>query len=1017
MKRMTIGASIYFIVALINLMPIYAQVPFQQEKAFDLRNFLWRDNPRLRQENPRAYFFAKPPLFKTTSDSVKIGWRGQYASQLAPSWDAANAVAVDRFGNIYVTGISTKLPYGVDCLTIKYDAAGKEIWAARYDGEAEGDDWGAAIAVDDSGNVYVTGSSVGAGTLRDYVTLKYNSAGVLLWVVRYNGPRNENDEAFALAIDKTGCVYVTGASVSNPNSDYVTVKYNAAGVTQWVARYGGSEQLGGAASDLAVDDVGNVYVTGVSAAAGTFTDYATVKYSSAGIEQWAARYDGGQNAEDWATALAVDRAGNVYVTGRSGIAQWSQTDYATIKYNSAGAEQWVARYNGPADDSDYANALAVDAAGNIYVTGGSWGAGAFSDYATIKYNSAGVQQWIDRYDGPISDYDVANAIVLDGNGNVYVTGESRKAGSVFYAVDDYATIKYNANGIRQWIARYNGPGDGYDQANDLTVDGSGNVYVTGRSHTAGGWGGNYDFATLKYNPAGIQQWVARYNGPGNSLDYARDLAVDVAGNVYVTGASDGPDTQTDYATIKYGAAGEQKWIARYNGTGNELDYAQAVKVDQAGNVYVTGQSEGVGTRRDYVTIKYNANGAQLWLARYNAPGNLPDTPVAMEVDRAGNVYVTGSAYHTSSGVDPDYTTIKYNAAGVEQWVARYNGPKNSVDEPVGLAVDGAGNVYVAGYGSSAGTSSPGPGNPSGDYTTIKYNAAGVQQWMAQYNGPANSTDNPAAVAIDKFGNVYVTGQSWDPATYYDLATVKYNERGVAQWVARYNGAENSSDFAKGLAVDAAGNAHVIGGDNAIIKYDAKGVRQWVVRDDQLGSDDGLSLTGLALDLSGNVYVAASTSYSYPQSYYRIAKYNANGVKQWIVQDERAEVGRIVVDRNGNVYAAGSTSGAFWSIFTTIKYTQGESILQTPNSYRLAQNYPNPFNYATTIRYAIPQVGPVTLRVYDLLGQEVETIVSGEHLAGVHEIAWGGEKLSSGVYFYRLQAGEFTETKKLVLLRR
>ena len=351
---------------------------------------------------------------------------------------------------------------------------------------------------------------------------------------------------------------------------------------------------------------------------------------------------------------------------------------------------------------------------------------------------------------------------------------------------------------------YNGLGDEYDQALGMAVDAAGNIYVTGRSQTEAAWSGNYDFATLKYNPAGTQQWVARYNGAGNSVDDARDLAVDVTGNVYVIGASDGPDTQTDYATIKYSASGEQKWAARYSGTGDEFDYAQAVKVDQAGYVYVTGQSEGVGTRRDYVTIKYDANGAQLWLARYNAAGNLPDAPVAMEVDHAGNVYVTGSAHHTSSGIDPDYTTVKYNAAGVEQWVARYNGPRNSVDEPVGLAVDGSGNVYVAGSSLNAGPSSPGPGNSSNDYTTIKYNSAGVQQWVARYNGPANSTDHAVALAIDKFGNAYVTGQSWDPATYYDLATVKYNQQGIAQWVARYSGLGNNSDFAMGLAVDAAG---------------------------------------------------------------------------------------------------------------------------------------------------------------------------------------------------------------------
>jgi len=334
-----------------------------------------------------------------------------------------------------------------------------------------------------------------------------------------------------------------------------------------------------------------VYVTGISY--GTFMDYATVKYNSAGIEQWAQRYNGPGNAWDWVKAIAVDGQGNVYVTG--GVASGGYDDYGTIKYNSVGDTVWVKLYNGPGNHGDGASALALDGQGNVYVTGGSSGSGTSLDYATIKYNSAGDTLWVRRYNGPGNGDDWAYSLALDGQGNVYVTGESRGSGTS----DDYATIKYNSNGDTLWVRRYNGPGNGDDEDNSLAVDGQGNVYVTGESY---GSGTAYDYATVKYNSAGVQEWVQRYNGPGNGDDWAYSLAVDGQGNVYVTGYSIG--TNADYATIKYNSTGTQQWLVRYNGPGNDYDEASALALDDSGNVYVTGYAAITGTNADFATIKY-----------------------------------------------------------------------------------------------------------------------------------------------------------------------------------------------------------------------------------------------------------------------------------------------------------------------------------------------------------------------------------------------------------------------------
>jgi hypothetical protein len=418
------------------------------------------------------------------------------------------------------------------------------------------------------------------------------------WVARYNGPNNGGDSAQAMAIDSSGNVYVTGGSaVSDPTPDYATVKYDSTGQQQWVAYYNGPDNNADFAEAIAVDASGNVYVTGESNGSGTFTDYATIKYNSSGEQQWVARYDGPAHDYERASAVAVDGSGNVYVTGWS-EGTGSGSDYATIKYDSAGQEQWVARYNGPGNGEDFARAIAVDDSGNVYVTGESPGSGTATDYATIKYSPSGQEEWVARYNGTGNGNDAASAIAVDGSGNVYVTGASLGSGTN----SDCLTIKYDSAGHEQWVARYNGPGNNSEEASAIAIDNSGNVYVTG----AGGDPSTNPeyYLTIKYDSAGQEQWVATYSGSQNGYHFAHAIAIDGSANVYITGSSAGSNFSSDYATVKYSASGTEEWVARYNGPGDDEDNASGIAVDGSGNVYVAGTSLGSGTNTDYATIKY-----------------------------------------------------------------------------------------------------------------------------------------------------------------------------------------------------------------------------------------------------------------------------------------------------------------------------------------------------------------------------------------------------------------------------
>lgn len=439
--------------------------------------------------------------------------------------DKARAITMDASENVYVTGSSEGTGTRRDFYTIKYDAAGAVKWSARFDGAASNDDIANAMVVDGFGNVYVTGSSTGLGSGLDFVTIKYNSNGVQQWARVFNGTGNREDIPYAIDVDPSGNVYVTGSSQSTAGDrDFVTIKYNSNGTVQWTAPWNGGfgEDI---ARALKVDASGNVYVTGSSRGNSTGLDFVTIKYNTNGVVQWARSYNGPANGDDIPTALVLDDAGNVYLTGSS-LGQSTASDYATLNYKTNGTLNWVARYDGPAHGADRPAAIALDDAPNVYVTGSSLGSGSGLDYATIKYQfvtkqppkkkkkkkkqpPTGILQqlWVRRFNGPVNGDDSAVALALDNGANVYVTGTSLGSGSG----NDYATLKYTTNGALQWATRYDGTGDSSDAAANIAVHGtSQNAYVTGASQ---GLGTGWDFATAKYNTNGQIIWAKRFDQP------------------------------------------------------------------------------------------------------------------------------------------------------------------------------------------------------------------------------------------------------------------------------------------------------------------------------------------------------------------------------------------------------------------------------------------------------------------------------------------------------------------------
>lgn len=410
--------------------------------------------------------------------------------------DGARAMALDSWGNIYVTGYSVRSGTGMDYVTVKYDRNGIQIWAAIYDGPAHGDDEPYGIAVDPLGDVYVAGSSEGIGTGKDYATIKYKGLdGTQLWVDRLNGPGaplNKDDIAKGIVVDPWGDIIVTGSM------------WKSYPISQ---------------------------------------DIATIKYHPDGSRVWEREYDLGNRSDD-PSAVVVDMSGNIYITGRSTSANH---DFGTIKVDSDGNLLWKAIY----DTSYYEGAVALTLDSNtVYVTGWSWASAsdpAFYDWATIAYDiNDGHQIWLERYGGDAEhSQDQPVAIVTDGFGNVFVTGTCEYSDTS----RDLTTIKYRYDPVagtvtREWVTRHGHTMPEFGRPSKaIALDAFGNIYVIGMNA--------FDYVTVKYDSLGREQWEKRYNGPLNSTDYPSAIAIDRFGNIFVTGKSLGIGTSYDFATIKY----------------------------------------------------------------------------------------------------------------------------------------------------------------------------------------------------------------------------------------------------------------------------------------------------------------------------------------------------------------------------------------------------------------------------------------------------------------------------------
>jgi hypothetical protein len=315
--------------------------------------------------------------------------------------DKAFGIAVDRVNNVYITGYITRPGIGKDIYLAKYNSNLNFVWHASYVGTGNGEDRAFGIAVDDAGlNIYITGSTTSDSTGIDMITMCYDSSGTQIWRSNFHGEGTGEDRAFGIVVDNVtaagnsitnGGVYITGFETDSlSGTNYMTLKYNPLNGNEiWTRKYNGPGNASDRAFGIAVDDIGDTYVTGMSTGLESGGDYLTIKYNTNGDSVWTSRYNGPGNANDSAVGIAFSKNfDRIFVTGTSPKASGAgQEDIFTIKYNTENGDSVQAsRIDMPSKNSDIGIRVLADTNGNIFVTGNTFSTSNNWDWVTMKYN-------------------------------------------------------------------------------------------------------------------------------------------------------------------------------------------------------------------------------------------------------------------------------------------------------------------------------------------------------------------------------------------------------------------------------------------------------------------------------------------------------------------------------------------------------------------------------------------------------------------------------------------------------